>query len=158
MTVLLDPPAIFGHTIFSDDVRNEVDGKITYVGVYSGTLFVRGTFPAIISKFCITGFFSQRKDIFEPGLGLHIFLPGDADEKASIQAVIGEAETGVAEQAAKEIGLTDPESPIIQLQAQITISPLTINEPGLIKVRILRKSEFHRLGSIRVVPAPIKDR
>ena len=154
MTVLLNAPNIFGHAMFSDDVRLEADGKITYVGVYAGTMFVRGAFPFVLPKFVISAFFSQKKDIFDPNLELLVFMPGDAEEKASIQVAISGSTTGAAEQAAKDMGLADPELPVIQLQNYVMIAPFTVNEPGLIRVRILRRSELHRLGSLRVIPAP----
>jgi hypothetical protein len=35
-------PDIYGNTIFCDDVRFEIDGKITYVGTYHVSLLARG--------------------------------------------------------------------------------------------------------------------
>ncbi|MFK4075182.1 DUF6941 family protein [Ectopseudomonas khazarica] len=39
----------FVSTVFCDDVRHEVGGKATYVGIYGGTMFVN-SFPAEIPK------------------------------------------------------------------------------------------------------------
>jgi hypothetical protein len=37
-------------TVFCDDIRHEVGGKHSYIGVYSGKLFVP-TFPATLSTY-----------------------------------------------------------------------------------------------------------
>jgi hypothetical protein len=40
----------FGITIFCDDVRSEIGGKFTYVGVYSANLQITGEAPATLPK------------------------------------------------------------------------------------------------------------
>src|SRR6266849_4932270 len=37
-------PDFYGNTIFCDDIRLELEGKITYVGVYTGSLLVKADF------------------------------------------------------------------------------------------------------------------
>jgi hypothetical protein len=39
-------------TLFCDDIRHEVGGKLSYIGVYSGGLFVRA-FPVTLPKLCL---------------------------------------------------------------------------------------------------------
>lgn len=39
----------FVSTVFCDDVRHEIGGKVTYVGIYGGTMFVN-SFPAELPK------------------------------------------------------------------------------------------------------------
>jgi hypothetical protein len=39
-------------TIFCDDIRHEVGGKLSYIGVYSGRLLVPG-FPLSLPKLCV---------------------------------------------------------------------------------------------------------
>jgi hypothetical protein len=39
-------------TIFCDDIRHELGGKLSYIGVYSGHLFVPA-FPVILPKLCL---------------------------------------------------------------------------------------------------------
>lgn len=40
-------------TIFCDDIRHEIEGKISYIGVYNGTLFLP-EFPATLPKLCLS--------------------------------------------------------------------------------------------------------
>jgi hypothetical protein len=39
-------------TIFCDDIRHELGGKVSYIGVYSGRLFLP-TFPLALPKLCL---------------------------------------------------------------------------------------------------------
>ena len=39
-------------TIFCDDIRDEVSGKVTYVGTYMSHLYAKN-FPLSLPKFCI---------------------------------------------------------------------------------------------------------
>ena len=154
MTVLLDSPEIFGHTIFCDDIRFEVDGKFTYVGVYQGTMYVHAVFPVTLPKFAIAISFYQKKEIFTPSLGLRVFMPGDTEDKASIE---GEIKGGSSDAEIRAtIESSDSEKPFVQLGTTAIFTSFVINKPGLIKVRILRNSEMHRLGILRVVSAPVQ--
>jgi hypothetical protein len=83
MTVL-PIPEIYGYTIFCDDIRQEVGGKISFVGVYSGTMFVHGEFPVTLPKFAFGISLMQRREILEPNIQVQIFLPGDPEDSPSI--------------------------------------------------------------------------
>jgi hypothetical protein len=159
MTVLLDAPDVYGHATFCDDIRIEADGKLTYVGVYHGTMIVHVPFPVVIPKFCIEIAFFQKKSIFDPNMGLRIFMPGDAEDKPSIQADVTEIAEGAVKQQVAQGGALRLESEseselVIQARTHMQFAPFTINEPGLIKIRILRQDKLHRLGSMRVIPPP----
>ena len=63
-------PDFFGHTVFCDDIRFEMDGKLTFVGVYAnGVMPTPADFPLTLPKFCFSLIFNQRKDLFVPSLG-----------------------------------------------------------------------------------------
>lgn len=141
-----EPPEIVGHAIFCDDIRLEIDQKASYIGVYSGgTMYVRAEFPITLPKFAIAVSFAQKREIFVPNIGLRIFLPGDTDEKPSIEA---ETVPGMV--------LPDNEKnlPMILMGAQLVFTPLTLNQPGLIKVRAVRNGLLHRLGTLQIIKAP----
>ncbi len=40
-------------TLFCDDIRHEMGGKLSYIGVYSGSLFVQA-FPVTLAKLCLS--------------------------------------------------------------------------------------------------------
>ena len=47
----------FGVTIFSDDVRQEVSGKISIIGVYQNRLIIEGKPPQVLPKLAFSFFF-----------------------------------------------------------------------------------------------------
>jgi hypothetical protein len=137
-----EPLDFVGNAIFCDDIRQEVDQKASYIGVYSaGTMIVNGAFPVTLSKLGIALTFAQRRELFVPNIGIRIFLPGDTDEKASIEA---EAAPGAAMPA------LDEDMPMVMIVAQLLLSPLVISQPGAIRVRVLREGLLHRLGVLQV--------
>lgn len=153
MTRLVDSPDIVGHATFCDDIRYEADGKLTLIGTYIGTMLARTAFPITLPKFGIFIEFIQRTSIFDPHLGLRIFMPGDADEKASIEIDMTELATLSAKQARDASSEQEQALPYISFHSPVMFAPLTINQAGTLKVRILRKDELHRVGAIRIVAA-----
>jgi hypothetical protein len=137
-------PDFYGYSIFCDDIRLEIDGKVTYVGAYtSGILLVKTDFPVTLPKFCVAIFFNQKKGLFKPSLRIQIYLPGDTDEKASIEAE-------VTAQEPPSIG--NPENrEYTMFGSNMVFAPFTIDQPGRIKVRILRDGVLHRMGNLRVL-------
>jgi hypothetical protein len=53
----LQPPEIVGYTTFCDDIRFEVDGKVSLIGSYNGVMNIRGEFPATLPKFAMSTVF-----------------------------------------------------------------------------------------------------
>jgi hypothetical protein len=139
-----DTEDLYGHTIFCDDIRFEVDGKTTLVGVYSQLLLVRTGFPVTLPKLCFAIFFAQKREIYTTKITVQIFLPGDSDDKPSIEA--------------------DPQAPekqpaplykfsgdYLAVRSNLVFAPFTLEEPGRIKVRMLREGVLHRLGTLLVI-------
>jgi hypothetical protein len=151
---LLNPPDTYGYTIFCDDIRHEVDGKINFIGTYAGTMFVNGTFPIALPKFGFGMTLLQRREILVANVAVRIFLPGDIDDTPSIHGKFAEINEGtVAEQTAAEVAqLPKDEISYVGLHLNLIVSPLVINAPGVIKVRAVRGDDMVRLGAMRIVP------
>jgi hypothetical protein len=147
MTDLVDSPDVFGSSIFCDDIRYEIDGKTNFIGAYSGTLF-SAQFPAVLPKFGIGVSFSQRRKVFSPVVELRVFMPGDPDDKPSI--VGGMPQTIEI----SKLPPIEPMSEYVVMYANIIFAPFTINEAGLMKVRVLREDRLYRLGTLRIAQMP----
>jgi hypothetical protein len=150
-------PDIYGYTIFCDDVRQELGGKISFIGVYSGTMFVHGEFPLTLPKFGFGISLLQRREIFEANVELQIFLPGDAEESPSIALQGSEAVEGaIAVQTAAAVeGLPKGDERVLAMHLNVIASPLIFKEPGIMRVRgALRRGDVIRLGAIRIVSQP----
>jgi hypothetical protein len=158
---LLSRPDIYGYTVFCDDIRQDTDGKFFYIGVYgSDTMFVHVDFPVMLPTFAFAISLSQRKGIFVPRVGLHIFLPGDLNSP-SIQAEIGETSGGVvAAQLLAEAASFHPdarpseEDPFLRILGTLKTGPLELKQPGRIRVKGIVGDNVIRLGSLAVSPPP----
>jgi hypothetical protein len=154
---LLPSPDIYGYTIFCDDVRQEIGGKISFIGVYSGTLYVHGEFPFTLPKFAFGISLMQRREIFEANIEVQIFFPGDTEESPSIRVQGFEPVEGAvaAQTAAEVVGLPTSDERTIAMHMNLVATPLIIKERGIMKVRAaLRRGDVVRLGSIRIVSQP----
>ena len=60
---------IFGHTIFSDDLRHEVGGKTSYIGVYNSVMFFSPDHSFPISVPILS-------------LAVHLYMPTSVDRTA----------------------------------------------------------------------------
>lgn len=154
---LLDVPDLYGNAVFCDDIRTEIDGKSSLIGVYTNQMFVHGDFPVTLPKFAFSITFVQKKKIFDPNVGIRIFLPQDPDDAPSIQADMGEhSEGAVLANIPRPNFPMPPESDqaVVALRANLIFAPLVIAQPGAIKVRIARRGDLVRLGGLYVSKAP----
>src|SRR5437764_8652141 len=78
-------PKYLGTVIFCDDVRTEVGGKLSYIGIYKGFMGIHGIFPITLPKFCFAVSFWLSKKTELGTVRLWIFMPGDSDDKPSIE-------------------------------------------------------------------------
>jgi hypothetical protein len=134
-------------TVFCDDIRHEVGGKLSYIGVYSGVLFVP-TFPATLSKFC---------------LAMNVLTPADRpfatlavrllkDEDVLVEGTLDDAQLSAAVNVpADDVMAKDR---ILALQSIIVFSPFVLEGPCTLRVRAeTEEGELRGLG-LRVEQAP----
>jgi hypothetical protein len=95
-------------------------------------------------------------------VGLHIYLPGDPDDKPSIQGelVPEQMVKNFVEGKAPVLGpaLGDESSDLVKVRAAhstLILSPLVIDRPGTIRVRGRRGDETVVLGALSIEPAPV---
>jgi hypothetical protein len=152
--ITADAPDAFGHTIFCDDIRVEVGGKITYVGSYGSRMAVHGSFPFSMPKLALAIFYSQRFSNVVLPIKFWIFLPGDAEDKPAVIAEMPDdyVKAQIAEGAefAQKHG---PQMAFATVHTQFGFAPFIVSQPGFLKVRALRGDRLIRLGSLDIVPA-----
>jgi hypothetical protein len=153
---LRDYPDVSGDTIFCDDIRQEVGGKISFMGCYPGTIFLHAPFPFTFPKFCFYITLVQRREVLDPNIEIRVYLPGDAEDAPSLRVEGAETSSGaVAEQTAKEVeGLPLSDQRVVAAHIALTATPLVFKEAGILNVRAVRQGELIRLGARRIVLAP----
>ncbi len=162
MVDLVESPDVFGSTVFCDETRIEMTGKLIHIGVYQDVISVHVPFPVKLPMFCFAISLLQRIDVFCPKVTYRIFLPGDPDDalsdEASIIAETDEPNPGAmiahADANAGATGVPSEPRKFVRSYANMGFQPLEIKQPGTIKVRADIAGKRYRLGSISVAAAP----
>jgi len=117
-----------GFTIFCEDIRNEVDGKHTLVGVVQGRVGFPN-YPVILPKFCLYITYSQSTELPRQPVDLRIIFESTEGEETLLISAVIDIEEGF--KAAAQI----PDNHLIAAQANAILTPLQVGSPGRIKVR-----------------------
>jgi hypothetical protein len=127
--------------MFCDDIRQEVGGKLTLVGVHPGDFIVEGEFPAVIARFAIQVMFIESMETAVGPLVIKVFGPAsDGNEVIAEQSLppdrndIATASTGGNE--------------YVYNYVSFRLSPLVVQKEGAIKVRAYKGTEEIKLGAI----------
>lgn len=124
-------------TIFCDDIRHEVGGKLSYIGVYSGHLFVP-SFPVTLPKLCLAlSVLTPASQPFQK-LELRIFK----DDEQIAEGILDEAQLSeIIETTAEGNGNLAAEERVQVLNSLFMFSPFQIDGPCRLRVRALTESE-----------------
>lgn len=124
-------------TIFCDDIRHELGGKLSYIGVYSGHLFVP-TFPVTLPKLCLSlSVITPASQPFQK-LELRIFK----DDEQIAEGILEEAHLSeMIEATADESGNSAADERVQVLNALFMFSPFQIDGPCRLRVRAVTESE-----------------
>lgn len=142
----------YGITTFCEDIRLELNGQITFVGVFTQGLHVT-ELPATIPKLGIyVSIVVPRSDPIDR-LVTKIYFPGDNPTEPSW---ISEAEIGEVmrkrphlNEAREAFFDPDVEMPH-KLDQNVLLSPVTIKLEGYIKVRIEIAGRLIKAGTLKV--------
>lgn len=139
-----------GDTVFCDDIRQEIGGKFSYIGVYRGAINISATLPVALPKLAMAISYAERPGESDEPVELRCYLPGDKDSKPSLRFDLPVEQMRAT--APPEDPETDDQYWIVVVMAQF--APARIVKEGRIKVRAYRGDTEIRLGSIpvRVVP------
>jgi hypothetical protein len=151
----LDAPDFYGTTVFCDDIRRELGGKSSYIGIYGAKLFSHRDFPLLLPKFGFGVTYVQKRTAFIAPKKFLIFLPGDEDDAPTIEADFEVGEPQNLSDATINPDY-DPKTAVTILGAQFIFSPFEIKKPGNIKVRVDRGGELVRLGVLAIERMPVE--
>jgi hypothetical protein len=147
----LPAPNVFGNAIFCEDIRLEMGGKITLVGCYSGEMLIHTEFPFVFPKFCVFVTYWQHRDHVKLPIKFYIFVPGDSEDKPSIEFGISDEEAAkalaISKDATKKSGI---EPMFATVTAPVGLVNFTLTQPGSILVRAVHGDKLIRLGRLQV--------
>ena len=138
-----------GETIFCDDIRQEVNGKVTLVGCYANIINFASPAPAVLPTFAayvmlsLPNSFNVRK--------VEIIVKIDyGDEVQELVKVQSEPQQEELDQARSEFG--DNPDAVIRVTAPLQWVMINIKNDCLIKVRaLLNDEQTVKLGALKVV-------
>lgn len=142
-------PSVFGYTLFCDDIRQEVNGKVTLVGVYGGEMTVFADLPTLLPKLALAVNYYETPDQTEEHLELLIFFPGDSEDAPTSRAKV--PSEAIAElRKSGQIAALPAEDQRVGITMHVVFSPVTVKEDGFVRVRMARGQDVIRLGSLRI--------
>lgn len=136
----------FAYSIFCDDIRNEVNGKHSVMGVL-GNLMYLAEFPAVLPKLCAVLTASTPHD--QPFKA--VIFKGTMDGVVLFE--IGLDSVQIEQMQKQNEGLIeDPKR--YEAKAMVVISPLHLAAPTKIKVSVLADGEEIECTGIQISKAP----
>lgn len=143
------PVTPFGNTVFCDDIRAEVGGKHSFMGVYRGELIVP-VLPATLPTFgFVISYFDAEDEAGTDPIKLRILFPGDGEDIVAAEAMLP---LDIARNAPHPFPPSD--QPLLALQAFVQMTGVELKHQGIMKVRAYKGDEEIRLGSLRVRVVP----
>ena len=143
--MIINPSLPGGHVIFCDDIRHEQHGKVTFVGAYSGTMFVNGSLPTTLPKLCMGIVYREEPDSLEP-VTIKVTMPNEEDE-----TLIASFEM---HPQADMIPPPSDEFTFREARFLFEAPNFTIPHEGTVLVRAYRGDDEIRLGRLNIVLNP----
>lgn len=149
---VLDPPDAYGYTTFCDDIRLEVGGKFTLVGVYGGQMVAHAAaLPTILPKLSLAIQYRQRYDRVVLPVQFRIYFPWQPEQPVIIDPP--DEHILPAIESARMLSERVGEVAFANVGFSFTFVPFAIVSPGIVKVRAMRGDDMVRLGGIEIIVA-----
>ena len=136
-------------TLFCDDIRHEVGGKLSFIGIYSGGLFVPA-FPVTLPKLCLSVKIVTPAD--EPLRVLNLCVL--RDEETLQEIALAEEQLAAASDSAEEITEEQRKERVQMAQFMLVFTPIQFEEPCTLRVRVQTEGGQLRGVALKVDQAP----
>ncbi|MDU9399028.1 DUF6941 family protein [Pseudomonas sp. zfem003] len=136
----------FATSLFCDDIRQEVNGKLSLIGVYQGVLYV-SAFPATLPKICfiihIHSPFSQKFN------SLSLTARYDSSVVSEVSLTAEELNSGSQETP------LEGEVPKYRIAGfEFIVTPLILNSEGKLDIEVLADGELIPCPPLYIKKAP----
>jgi hypothetical protein len=145
----------WGYALFADDIRMEIGGKSSLMGIYQSDIVFPDTtkFPIILPKFVVQIMYFEMADEIKGDLSFKVTFGRDV----IVDAPVARPHLSTATDLSNLL----PEDPsedkerIVHIRMPIVISPLPISEMGRLRVRThYEDGSVLKLGSIAIRQIP----
>jgi hypothetical protein len=145
----------WGTSIFCDDIRAEIGGKTSLMGIYHTDMIFPVDFPLIIPKFVVfVKYFESISDSRED-LILKVFLPGDDKDKPTFSHLFKRAELDTKPPSYSPI--EEDVEYVFTINFPVVFSPFHIQKEGVVRVRMQRGNVTTKIGALMLRKAKPED-
>lgn len=137
-------------TIFCDDIRHEVNGKVSYIGVYSGELYVP-SFPVTLPKLCLSVKIVTAVNKPLGSLTMRILK----NEEVLQEIIVDKEQLNAASESSEGMTEEERKERVQSAQFMLVFSPIQFEEPCVLRVCVQTEAEELRGMALRVEPAPL---
>lgn len=137
----------WGFSLFCDDLREEIGGKISLMGIYDRDLFFQAETPITFPRFVIFVRYFEIVGAFSDDLALSVFLPGDEADRPTISLRLNRPDVRPSETS---LAFSDDGEPVLSISVPVLLSPWEIRCEGAVKVRMRCGDVVTRLGELQV--------
>jgi len=132
-------------SLFCDDIRYEIGGKLSYMGVYSGGLLVP-TFPAMLHKLCLSVKIVTPADDLLHSLTVRVLK----DDAVLHELTVSEQQVAAASACVEGLTEEQKKGHTSVTQLFLVFSPIQFQAPCALKVRVLTEGGELRGGGLKV--------
>lgn len=118
-------------TLFCDDIRHELGGKLSFIGVYSGGLFVPA-FPATLPKLCLMAKIVTPADEPLRLLNLRVFK----DEVCLQEIAVDEEQLAAGSDSTEDMSDLQRKERVLMAQFMVVFSPIQFDGPCTLRVKV----------------------
>jgi hypothetical protein len=138
----------WGFSLFCDDLRQEIGGKISIMGLYQTDMIFpeAAQFPLVLPKFAILTKYYESQPNTED-INFRIFFPGDERDTPTIRAPFQRPPSSVTPPT---YALEEDQERLFMTTVPFVISPFPIKQEGFIKVRAMNGATITKLGSLMI--------
>jgi hypothetical protein len=136
----------WGFSLFCDDIRTEIGGKISLMGIYQNDMLIQADFPTVLPKFAILVKYYEIPEVFKDSLTINVFMPGDIKGSPAMHFQVPRESSSPTAQ----YPLEDDQERIFNVTLPLIFSPLPVSQEGFIKVRAVTGQTTTNLGSLMI--------
>ncbi len=140
----------WGFSIFCEDIREEVNNRTSWMGIFKGVIYVESSFPFFMPKLVVIVNYFEVPEVHKEDLEFRIYSTDDA-KVAEVKIKRSSLDAHFAANS-----LSENDEALISVEVPFIFLPMVVQKPGVLKVRMFDGAQEVKLGSLvfKSGPAP----
>ena len=150
----------WGYALFADDIRVEVGGKTSLMGIYQADMIFADNIPLpfIVSKFVIQVMYFELIGSIEGDFSIKVTYGKDNTLLVEVPVIRKELRAPEGARQALAEDLVEDAERIFHMRMPVVLSPFVIAETGRVRIRAhYADGSILKLGSIAITQIPERD-